>query len=146
MDTAKRSGAVRDVTHHLDKPGSGAIDRHGPPVDFWGLPDFSARYVAGVRPDYRHDHHNDRSCPMTKPTVNTETHAEFLERQPEPLRKFYSAIVAELPTGYKATTAGFEKKLGGGQKMTPFCTLFRVKALVRTPKSQLWSRVVDSLT
>lgn len=80
---------------------------------------------------------------MTKPTVNTETHAEFLERQPEPLRKFYSAIVAELPTGYKATTAGFEKKLGGGQKMTPFCTLFRVKALVRTPKSQLWSRVVE---
>lgn len=45
---------------------------------------------------------------MTKPTVKTETHAEFLERQPELLRKFYTAIAAELPAGYKATTAGFE--------------------------------------
>lgn len=80
---------------------------------------------------------------MTKPTVKTETHAEFLERQPEPLRKFYSAIIAELPTGYKATTAGFQHKSSAGQKMNPFCTLFRVKALVRTPKSQLWSRVVE---
>jgi len=75
--------------------------------------------------------------------AKTETHAEFLERQPEPLREFYSAIVRELPPEYKATTAGFQQRSQAGQRPTPFCTLFRVKAMVRTPKSKLWSLVVE---
>jgi putative DNA primase/helicase len=81
--------------------------------------------------------------PPATSAAKTETPTEFLKRQPEPLREFYSAIIHELPPEYRATTAGFQQRSQTGQRPTPFCTLFRVKALVRTPKVKLWSRVVE---
>lgn len=146
MDTAKRSGAGRDVAHHLDKPGSGHIDRF---VDFWGLPDFSTRYVAGVRPDYGHDHHNNIALPMMKPPtvppVKGITRAEFLERQPEHLREFYAAIFNALSPQFVLSRGGIAHKPGHGQMSVPFCSPFRVKALVEASKSKHWSRVVELL-
>ena len=61
MDTAERRWPRRDAP--LGQARERGIDPHGPSVDFWGLPDFSVRHVAGVRPDYKHDHHNDRALP-----------------------------------------------------------------------------------
>lgn len=80
---------------------------------------------------------------MTKDTVKPKARSEFIEQQPEPLREFYSAIVDELLPEYKATTAGFQERSRHGQRATPFCSLFRVKAMVRAPKSKLWSRVIE---
>jgi putative DNA primase/helicase len=79
---------------------------------------------------------------MTKPALNTVTRAEFIERRPEHLRDFYAALLDELPPEFSISTAGIKHR-SGANRSTPFCTLFRVKAMVRTQKSKLWSRVVE---
>ncbi|MBU0642717.1 MAG: DUF927 domain-containing protein [Alphaproteobacteria bacterium] len=79
---------------------------------------------------------------MTKPAATAVTRAEFIERRPEHLRDFYAALIDELPPEFRISTAGIQQRSGVGRSIT-FCTLFRVKAMVRTPKSKLWSRVVE---
>lgn len=71
--------------------------------------------------------------------------AEFLERRPAHLRDFYAAIYEALPPQYRLSSDGIAHKGPSGARAIPFCSPFRVKALVEEPKSQNWSRVVELL-
>jgi putative DNA primase/helicase len=103
--------------------------------------------VPALRTGYQHDHRQDRALtPMTPTDVPARRPAyieEFLQRRPEHLREFYAAIIDALMPRYHISTTGIAHKPAVGQKAIPFCSLFRVKAMVRTPKSKLWSRVIE---
>ncbi len=73
------------------------------------------------------------------------TQNEFLESQPEHLRDFYSAILDALPHNYQMSSAGIAYRSSSQQRAIPFCTPFRVKALLEASKSKHWFRVVELL-
>lgn len=83
--------------------------------------------------------------PPTPSTAKGLTRAEYLERQPEHLRDFYAAIFGALPPQFVLSRGGIAHKPGHGLMSVPFCSPFRVKALVESSKSGNWSRVVELL-
>ncbi|MCR9073585.1 MAG: DUF927 domain-containing protein [Alphaproteobacteria bacterium] len=70
---------------------------------------------------------------------------EFLEQQPAHLRAFYAAIAEALPPQYRLSSSGIAHRAPMGSRALPFCSPFRVKALVEEPKSKTWSRVIELL-
>lgn len=77
----------------------------------------------------------------TRP-AKTSNLSEFLERRPAHLREFYAAIYEALPAQqYRLSSDGIALKAA----RVPFCSPFRVKALVEEQKSQTWSRVIELL-
>lgn len=83
--------------------------------------------------------------PPAAPPVKVITRAEFLERLPEHLREFYAAIFGALPPQFQLSQAGIAHKPLPGQRSIPFCSPFRVKALVEAQKTKHWSRVIELL-
>ena len=135
--------------HHLDKPGSVASIPMVPLSIFGDYRTFQFAMSLGCAQIISMTIITTERCPMMKPLavppVKGITRAEFLERQPEHLREFYAAIFNALPPQFRLSQAGIAHKPPVGQTSLPFCSPFRVKALVEASKSKHWSRVVELL-
>lgn len=81
---------------------------------------------------------------MPTPKKPNKTPLEaFVARHPEHLRPFYAAILRELPKGYALSAKGIVYRAHAGSQSPPFCSPFRVKALVKGRNSAKWSRLVE---
>lgn len=88
------------------------------------------------------------SRPETANAFRKITLEEFLARLPDHHRDLYADVFRALPGTYLLSRKGIARRRNGnsyGRPPEPFCSPFRVKALVRAPSTGHWSRVVELL-
>lgn len=81
--------------------------------------------------------------PVPKEAPRTLSLADFLAKLPEHHRDLYADLHKALPPGYALHRKGIVLTFGSGQKDTPICSPFRVRALVKLPATGDWSTVVE---
>lgn len=83
---------------------------------------------------------------MTEQTLRRPgiTREHFLATKPAHQRVFFGNLLEDLPSGYVLTSVGIAQKVSNSpQPVLPFCSPFRVAALVRQRSSGNWSRLIE---